>query len=217
MNLIIDKRSIVLQWDAVDDSLTTTYTIQWIIAGHSGVPQVATLTEQTSYTITELTLDKAYSITVNAANICGTGEGFSTRINLSIVTTSTTSSNSPAITASTNNTNSMSKSIATTSSTIVITTTNPMTISTTVSTTTITVINPTTNLVNTTENKSIAITRSNTNIEITTTTVNITKQFTDAVFLSTSPVKTNMADENSKFKAKLIYACMPMCDVISYT
>ena len=80
-----------------------------------------------------------------------------------------------------------------------------MTISTIANTT---VINPSitsTNSVITTKNENSVTTRSsNTNIEITTTTVTITKQFTDTVVLSTNPVKANMADENSKFKAQLI-------------
>ena len=71
-----NERSIVVQWDAVDDSLVTTYTITWTRAG--GGLQSATLTEQTSYTITGLTLDTVYTITVTAANICGSGPEFNT-------------------------------------------------------------------------------------------------------------------------------------------
>ena len=70
--------SVVVQWDAVDDSLITTYTVTWTRDGDS--LQVVTLTEQTSYTITGLTLDTVYTITVTAANMCGSGPEFSTTV-----------------------------------------------------------------------------------------------------------------------------------------
>ena len=95
----IESSSIVVQWDAVDDSFTTL--VAWIRAGGSS-PQVATLTEQTSYTITGLTLDIVYTITVTAANDCGQGPEFRTSIILSINTTFTTSSINSYVTASTN-------------------------------------------------------------------------------------------------------------------
>ena len=63
-----------MQWEAVDNSTTTIYTITWKRAG--GGLQVATLTEQTSYTITGLILDTFYAITVSAANRCGQGPEF---------------------------------------------------------------------------------------------------------------------------------------------
>ena len=72
----IESSSIVVQWDAVDDSATTVYTITWTRAG--GLLQVATLIEQTLYTITGLILDTVYAITVSAANRCGQGPEFST-------------------------------------------------------------------------------------------------------------------------------------------
>ena len=92
MNIIknIGSSSIVVQWDVVDDSLTTSYTITWYRAG--GGLQVATLTKQTSYTITGLTLDTVYTIGVSATNRCGQGPEFRTRIILSRDTTSTNSS-----------------------------------------------------------------------------------------------------------------------------
>ena len=77
----IKSSSIVLQWDAVDDSLITNYAITWSRAG--GGLQIATPTEQTSYTITGLTLDIVYTITVSAANMCGQGPEFRTSILLS--------------------------------------------------------------------------------------------------------------------------------------
>ena len=191
----IENSSIVVQWDIVDDSLITTYTITWSRVG--GGLQTATLAEKASRTITGLTLNTVYIITVGAANMCGSGPEFSTTILLSVATTSATSSISPTVPVSTSSTDSMSISNANPSSTIVITTTNPMTISTTASTPTISVINPsitTTDSVITTESKNITTIS---NIETTTTTVNITKQFTSAVSFSTSP---NIVDENSKLK-----------------
>ena len=83
--------SIVVQWDAVDDFLHTTYTVTWTddrdLLNHS------TVEEQTSYTITGLTLDTVYTITVTAANMCNDGDGieFKTSISFSTGTTFTTS------------------------------------------------------------------------------------------------------------------------------
>ena len=77
----IESSSVVVQWDAVDDSLTTIYTITWTSAG--GGLQVATLIEQTSYIITGLTLDTVYTITVTVANVCGSGPEFRTSILIS--------------------------------------------------------------------------------------------------------------------------------------
>ena len=93
--------SIVVQWDAVDDSLTTTYTVTWHNeSGH--IIQAPALREQTSYTITGLTLDTVYTISVTAANSCGGGPEFITSISFSADTTSITPSISPNVTASTN-------------------------------------------------------------------------------------------------------------------
>ena len=76
----IETLSIVVQWDAVDDSLPTTYTVTWTSSERDGI-QVATLIEQTSYTITAITVSAVYTITVTAANVyCGSGPEFSTTI-----------------------------------------------------------------------------------------------------------------------------------------
>ena len=74
----IGASSIIVQWNAVDDSLTTTYTITWTRTGYG--LQVATLTEQSSYTIAGLTLDMVYAITISAANKCGDGPEFRTSV-----------------------------------------------------------------------------------------------------------------------------------------
>ena len=74
----IESLSIVVQWDAVDDSLHTGYTVTW--RDDRDLSEVATVDEQTSYTITGLTLDTFYTITVTAANMCGSGPEFSTSV-----------------------------------------------------------------------------------------------------------------------------------------
>ena len=70
----IESSSIVVQWDTVDDFLLTTYTITWSDDKHHHGGD--TVEEQTSYTITGLTLDTVYTIIiiiVNTANMCGDG------------------------------------------------------------------------------------------------------------------------------------------------
>ena len=94
----IMNSSIVVQWDAVDDSLHTAYTIIW--TDDRDLHEVDTVDEQTSYTITGLTLDTVYIITVTAANIyCGSGSEFRTSVSLSTDMTSTTSTISPTVTS----------------------------------------------------------------------------------------------------------------------
>ena len=91
--------SIVVQWDEVNDSLPTIYTVTWT----SEIDQMLssdTLIEQSSYTITGLTLNTVYTITVTAINKCGTGPEYRTSVLLTSDTSSTTSSHT--ITVSTN-------------------------------------------------------------------------------------------------------------------
>ena len=71
----IGSSSIVIQWDVVDDFLPTSYTVVW--TDESDDIQVAT-TIALSYTITGLTFDAVYTISVVAANMCGSGPEFST-------------------------------------------------------------------------------------------------------------------------------------------
>ena len=111
--------SIVVQWNAVDNFLTTTYTVTWTSERELSNIQSATLKEQSSYTITGLTLDTVYTITVTAANRCGAGPEFVTSISLSTNTTSTTSSISPTVTAITN-----PMTIISTASSVTVTTSN---------------------------------------------------------------------------------------------
>ena len=75
----ITNLSAVVQWDVMDDSLTTTnYTVTWTM--RNTPINSAILIEQTSYTITGLTLDTDYTITVTAANECGQGPEYVTSV-----------------------------------------------------------------------------------------------------------------------------------------
>ena len=83
MNVTKNNKSLssVVQWDAVDGSLTTNYTVTW--TSDTDPTQSVATTMETSYTITGLTLDTIYTITVTAANMCGQGPEFSTSISFS--------------------------------------------------------------------------------------------------------------------------------------
>ena len=83
----IEDLSIVVQWDAVDDFLHTTYTVLWTDEGDffDSYP----VEEDTSHTITGLTLDTVYTITVSAANRCGGGPDRKTRVSFPTGTTFT--------------------------------------------------------------------------------------------------------------------------------
>ena len=154
--------SIVVQWDEVDDSLTTTYTVTWASERDHLIHPV-TLTEQSSYTITGLTLDTVYTITVTAANKCGLGPEYKTSVSLTTVHIITTSSISPTTT-----THSM---ISTTIPTSIAVTTAVT--SSSITTTTILIITPsrtTTDLLTATVSR-IATTTTNLHATITTTTV----------------------------------------------
>ena len=74
-----ENLSSVVQWDAADPSLATNYTVTWTSETDPTL-SVATLTEQTSYTITGLTLDTVYTVTVAAVNMCGQGPEFNTSV-----------------------------------------------------------------------------------------------------------------------------------------
>ena len=80
--------SVVLQWDEVDNSLPTDYTVTW--TNGSTPIQSNTLIEQSSYTITGLTLDTVYNISVFAANECGQGPVHMTNISFSAGTCANT-------------------------------------------------------------------------------------------------------------------------------
>ena len=83
MNVTKNNESLssVVQWDAVDGSLVTNYTVTW--TSDTDPTQSVAITMETSYTITGLTLDTVYTITVTAANRCGSGPEFNTGISFS--------------------------------------------------------------------------------------------------------------------------------------
>ena len=62
----------------MDDSLATNYTVTW--TSETDRTLLMDNTMETSYTITGLTLDTVYIITVSAANRCGQSSEFNTSI-----------------------------------------------------------------------------------------------------------------------------------------
>ena len=66
----ISRKSIVVQWDAVDDIFPVTYNVTWY--NESGIIGVDTV-NGTSYNVTGLTANTSYNITVVAINTCGAG------------------------------------------------------------------------------------------------------------------------------------------------
>ena len=184
----ISNSSVVVQWDAVDDSLPITYTVTW--TDEKDDNGVATVEEQTSYTITGLTRDTVYTISVTAANRCGSGPEFRTSISLSTDTTSTTSSISPTVTASTN-------------PMTVISTVNPSSSS---NPSTTTMVNPTTNSITTTLNGNADISTSrNPDTTMTTIFTNLSITITtNIVISSTNIANTPTTDETSKFSTYIV-------------
>ena len=75
----IGDLSVVVQWDKVDDFLPATYTVTWT-SERDHIVESVTIEEQSSYTITGLTLDTVYTITVTATNRCGTAPEYSTSV-----------------------------------------------------------------------------------------------------------------------------------------
>ena len=76
-----ESLSSAVQWDAIDDSLDTNYTVTW--TSETDHTQSVATTEQTSYTITGLTLDTVYTVTVAAVNMCGQGPEFNSNVSFS--------------------------------------------------------------------------------------------------------------------------------------
>ena len=76
-----ERLSSVIQWDAVDGSLATNYTVTW--TSDTNHTKSINTTMETSYTVNELTCDTVYTITVTAVNMCGQGPEFSTNISFS--------------------------------------------------------------------------------------------------------------------------------------
>ena len=143
----IESPSIVVQWDEVDDSLITNYTVTWT-SERDHILHHDALIEQLSYTIIGLTLDTVYIITVSASNNCGSGPEYRTSVSLTV---DTTSSISPTTTTHSMTTTTIPSSIAittaVTSSSITATTilvTTPSRITTNSLTTTVSIIATTT-------------------------------------------------------------------------
>ena len=111
-----ESSSIIVQWDEVDDSLPTTYVVT-CTSERDHIAQSIGVVEQSSYTITGLTLDTVYTITVTAANMCGTGPEYRTSVSLTSDTYSTTTS--PAVTVSITTTTILSIPIPTITSAVV--------------------------------------------------------------------------------------------------
>ena len=91
-----ESLSIVVQWDEVDDFFHTTYTVTWT-SERDNILNPDKVEEQSSYTITGLTLDTVYTITVTAANRCGTGPEYVSSVLLATDITSSTSTNTMAV------------------------------------------------------------------------------------------------------------------------
>ena len=66
-----------------------TYTVTW--TDDRDLHEGDTVDEQTSYTITGLTIDTVYTITVTAANMCGNGPEFKASVSFPIGTGATIS------------------------------------------------------------------------------------------------------------------------------
>ena len=81
-----ESSSIVVQWDEVDDSLPVTYVVTWTDE-RDHITQSQGLVGQSSYTITGLTLDTIYTITVAASNRCSSGPEYRNIISLTSGTT----------------------------------------------------------------------------------------------------------------------------------
>jgi len=69
----ITTESFIVQWDAVTDFFTVSYTIRWY--GEDGISETATVNgpiagNRLSYTVTGLTNNTSYNVTVHAINTC---------------------------------------------------------------------------------------------------------------------------------------------------
>ena len=76
----ITNLSLVVQWDTMEDFTDTTYTVVLWHSETNYIHKIAAVTEQKSYTITGLTLDTVYTITVSTGNKCGNGPEYTTNI-----------------------------------------------------------------------------------------------------------------------------------------
>ena len=217
----IENSSIVVQWDAVNDFLRTTFVVtwEWYHEREHGFSS-AVVIHQSSYTITGLTLDAVYTITVTAANKCGQGPEFRTHISLSADTTSTTSSISPTVTASTNPMTIMST--ANPASTTAVTSSNTITVSTTTSiaqdsanswmnSSTTTANSITTTVIRDNDTTSSTTKTTSLNTIETSPSANITTAFnSDTTTTATGVVKTsNAAVTTTAITTIIVVSCTP--------
>ena len=172
----IESSSLVVQWDAVEDFTDTIYTVLWS-NGTNSIPNVVTLPEWISYTITGLTLDTVYSITISAGNMCGQGPEFTTSILLAADNTSTTTTTSTKIALPTTSPSTKVTSYYASTTT---TTSNEDTTSSEITTTTYTSSIDITSIADTT--KAVSTTKTTT----TTTTTTIASTNTVAMTTTTS-------------------------------
>ena len=189
MNITKNNESslVVVQWDEVDDSLPTTYTVVWI-SERDYIIHPASLLEQSSYTITGLTLYTVYTITVTALNRCGQGPEYSTSVSLTLDATSSSTSTITAIT----NTMTITFAASSSASTAI---TKSSTITVTASTA---MMNPSTTTTNPITTSSITdLNASRTNPSAVITSTNTPTDIMSPVS-TMNPIDTSTADENSK-------------------
>ena len=106
--------SVVVQWDVVDDSLTTNYTVTWTRDGTNFTQGISIIRQQTSYTISGLTLDTVYTITVTPSNGCGTGPEHRTSVSLTVIISTVTASITPVTVATYTTTTSITNTFTST-------------------------------------------------------------------------------------------------------
>ena len=109
--------SVVVQWDLVDDSPTTAYiifyTVTWTRDG-TNFTQRSVLILQQTFTITGLTLDTVYTITVTARHECGYGPEHRTSVSLTVIISTVTASIAPVTVATYTTTTSITNTFTST-------------------------------------------------------------------------------------------------------
>ena len=209
-----ESSSIVVQWDEVDDFLPTTYTVTWS-SERDHIVHLVNIEEQSSYTITGITLDTVYTITITTTNRCGNGPEYSTSVSLTTDATSTISSLSSIganpmtimSTTSSSSTNTATAIMIASSSTATIISSTAHIISLSTTTTTVVMIpgatttNPIATAVSTITDTISSITGTS-GLQTTTGGINRSTSATTIVMSSTSTANspdTTTADETSKF------------------
>ena len=204
--------SIVVQWDEVDDSFPTAYIVTWT-SERDNILHPFVLIEQSSYTITGLTLDTVYAITVTAANICGDGPEYRTSVSLttdasSTITNITTNTTTISVASPSSVTTSIVQHVPTAS----IIVTNPNTTTTNTKTTTSSIITDITSMITVTETTELktTIVSNNPSEVITTSFTSYNTSTAIGIVTSSTPTvhiaDTTTADETSKLSSS--YICL---------